>query len=356
MQSSKSLKHKSIFNITSKSRQTRFKQTKSRQTKSRKTKINNKRRIKPAYNFSYILAHGGIVTTDYDYEIIVPDNIRLIQYTPKGNTLTEMDVLYLFNEFNKNPNNKGIIENPKYFSLNNQKQIIFESDLELNVTEPLEKTLNLFLYYNQNNYEDEFFQKFNNSKKFPVIDRILEEKDDIKSYLHLGLYDYKNDKKFDLEKIGNLDNLLAGLNLNSKNLNTKISSSSKENSFPDYILYSEINKEKNRFTLEEMLVGLSNYYKKKYPGEVVNFVQLSCKEEQNDKAKKFTMTYKEYIENEKNKRFGLYKMNDFLEIRERNIKNKSKNILTIKNIDRIMTDADIIYSNKNDVDFMDISK
>lgn len=347
-----------MVKMSLKSKPTMFK-TQTKIIKKQTSKLNKTRRKKPksAYNFSYILSHSGIVTTDYDYETTVPENIRLIQYTPKGNTLTEMDVLYLFNEFKKNPNNKGIIEKPQYFSLNEQKQI-FESDLELNVTKPLEKTLNLFLYYDhQNEYPDALFKTFtDNPDKFPVIDRILKEKHDIESYLHMGLYDHANDKKFDLDKLGNMDKLLADLNLNSNK--SKINSDkSKENSFPDYILYTAKNKKKKRFTLHEMLVGLSDYYKKIYPGEVVNFVQLGCNVEQkNKKAKKFTMTHAEYLENEKSKRFGLFDNNDFQEIREHNMENQNKNILTIDNVFANIKNGYIMSSNKSDVDFMDISK
>lgn len=311
-----------------------------------RSQIVNKKRGK--FSFSYILSHSGIVTPEYPYEIQVPDNIRLIQYTPKGNTLTEMDVLYLFNEFKKKSNKKGIIKNPQYFSLNKENKI-FESDLQLTITEPGEKTNNLFLYYIQNNYADEFFQNLiDNRKKLPVIDLILNETmDNVKSYLHIGIYEYINNKKYELNKLGDLDNLIDNLTLNSNNRDIV----SKSNSFPDYILYSEKNKQNNRYTLQEILVGLSKYYEKKYPNEIVDFVQLGCNvEENNKKQKKYKISYEEYVNNFKNKEFGFFKISDFREINERLKKNENKNILTITNMDDNINNGFIMSSNKSDIE------
>lgn len=313
-----------------------------------RSQIVNKKRGNIKFDFSYILSHSGIVTPEYPYEIQVPDNIRLIQYTPKGNTLTEIDVLYLFNEFKKKSNKKGIIKNPQYFSLNKENKI-FESDLQLTVTEPGAKTNNLFLYYNQNDYTDEFFQNLiDNSKKLPVMDSILNESmDAIKSYLHIGLYECMNNKKYELNKLGDLDNLIDNLTLNSNNRDIV----SKSNSFPDYILYSDKNKQNNRYTLQEMLVGLSKYYEKKHPNKIVNFVQLGCNvEENNKKQNKYKISYEEYVKNVKNKEFGFFKISDFREINERLKKNENKNILTIKNIDDNVNNGFLISSNKSDVE------
>jgi hypothetical protein len=295
---------------------------------------------KSKYNFSYVVSHSGIVTTLYPYEIIVPQNIRLIQYTPKGNTLTGVDVLYLFNKFKKNPNKKGIIKNPQYFSLNKDKQI-FKSDLELNVTEPGGKTNNLFLYDDQHiNYNAYFKKLTNNPDKFPIIDIILKENEkvDINSYFHMGLYDYINNKKFDLDKLGNF---LGDLHYNNQE-----------------------NKQKKRFTLQEILLDLSNYYYKMYPKnpkKVVNFVQLGCNIEENrKKARKYTITREEYIEIQKNKEFGFFNLNDTAEINKHIEKNINKNILTMQNIDDNIDNGYIMSSNKSDIEkylknMMDIS-
>ena len=349
---SKSFKLKSLKKLTSRINKT--------PTETDKINMSNSK-----FNFSYIISHSCIVTSGYDYRIRVPDNIRLIQYTPKGNLLNIMDVLCLFNKFKKNPTKKGIIEKPQYYSLNKNKQI-FESDLQLTVTKPGDKTNNLFLQYNDIIKSKEFCQNLiDNRDKLPVLDVILNEDiddiddiDDIESYLHMGLYDCINNKNYDLDKLGNMENLLDDLTINSNNTNTNTNNSntnnifSKSNSITDYILYTEKDKKNHRFTLQEVLNGLSNYYKKIYKGKVVNFVQLGCNAEEPNKKKytPYTVKYEDYKKNEENKECGRFLLKEFMKIQQRIKTNENKNILNVENLNDHIYNGYIMSSNKSDVE------
>lgn len=308
---------------------------------------------KPMYNFSYILSHSGIITGDYKkinngiphYKIQVPKNIRLIQYTPKGETINSIDVLYLFNRFNNAPSKKGIIENPRYFSLNNGE--IYESNLELTITEPGEKTNNLFLHYTQTLQNDVFFDYLiNHRENLPFIKNILnEKKDSIKNYLPLRLFECTKNKTYDLEKLGNnADNVLDDL-LN----NLKLGGSNDE--FNDYFLYNTTDKNKKRFTLENILFGLSRYYEKHHPRKIFNFVQLGCniEIENNQMLSNNTQNLNSYIKNEKEKEYGQFDISEFKEIQKRHENNKNKNILTIKNlVDNIING--VMYSKPSELE------
>jgi hypothetical protein len=344
---SKSLKPKSFKSKSFKKLTSRINKT---PTETDKINVSNSK-----FNFSYIISHSCIVTSGYDYHIRVPDNIRLIQYTPKGNLLNIMDVLCLFNKFKKNPIKKGIIEKPQYYSLNKNKQI-FESDLQLTVTKPGHITNNLFLQYNDIIKSKEFCQNLiDNRDKLPVLDVILNEDiDDIESYLHMGLYDCINNKNYDLDKLGNMENLLDDLTINSNtnNSNTK-NIISKSNSITDYILYTEKDKKNHRFTLQEVLNGLSNYYKKIFPkGKIVNFVQLGCNAEDPNKKKytPYTIKYEDYKKNEENKECGLFSLTEFMEIQKRIRNNENKNILNVENLNDHIYNGYIMSSNKSDVE------